>query len=418
MKKVLATCCFLLFALIGWTQTRPILIRNITIIDGDAARKPRVGSLLIENGIIKKISYRKKIKTGTNVIVLDGTGRYVVPGMMDAHVHLGTGDLSDPQRARKQTDSILYNMVRHGITTLRDMAGDARFLQQLSEAAANGNLYSPDVCYAAQFAGPEYFRIMGNGRRGQGPGGELPWARSITDTSNIAQAVADAKACGATGIKIYADISATLVAKITAEAKQQGLLAWSHAAVNPALPVDVAAAGVNSMSHANDLVFQQFPSGTPLGKVWEAIYKGLKADSVLLFPVLQEMEKNKIYFDPTLFHAANNKMINAALIARWAQEKGVLFVAGTDWIYPTGNEAVPLLDELKHLGSDAGLSNAAIIQAATLNSARVTGLHDRGLVREGMRADLLVLNGDPLLDISVLFSPQTVIRKGILLSFK
>lgn len=397
-------------------EAQRILLSNATIIDGEAKVAPRVASVLIENGKIKKIG--RKIRPAANTQEIDCTGKFIVPGMMDAHIHLATGDLSDPGKARRQTDSILYNMVRHGITTVRDMAGDAGYLQQLSIAAEKENLFSPSVFYAAQFAGPEYFRMMGTGRKGQDPGGNQPWARSITDTSDIAKAIADAKACGVTGIKIYAELDAALVQAITKEAKKQGLLAWSHAAVNPALPADIVAAGVNSMSHANDLVFQQFPAGTPLGKVWEAIYKGLKADSAMLFPLLQTMKEKHIYFDPTLFHAANNNMKNAALIARWAHQQGVSFVTGTDWIYPPGNEAVPLLDELKHLGKDAGLSNAGIIQAATVNSARVTGLRDRGLVRAGMRADLLVLGSDPLKEISVLFSPQMVIRKGILLSFQ
>ncbi|MBO9632060.1 MAG: amidohydrolase family protein [Chitinophagaceae bacterium] len=398
-------------------DAQSILLSNATIIDGEAKRTPRKASVLIDNGLIKTISSRK-INTPAHTQVIDCSGKFIVPGLMDAHVHLATLDLSDQQKARQQTDSILYNMIRHGITTVRDMAGDARFLQSLSRAAEKDNPWSPSIFYAAQFAGPEYFRMMGNGRKGQDPGGNQPWARSITDTSNIAAAVADAKAWGATGIKIYAELSGALVAAITKEARKQGVLAWSHAAVNPALPADMANAGVNSMSHANDLVFQQFPSGTPIGKVWEAIYKGLKADSAVLFPVLQTMKKKKIYFDPTLFHAANNNMINAAVIARWAHQLGIAFVAGTDWIYPLKNQAVPLLDELRHLGKDAGLGNAEIIQAATMNAARVTGLQDRGLVRKGMRADLLILDSDPLKDISVLFSPQIVIRKGSILSFK
>ncbi|MGN6419842.1 MAG: amidohydrolase family protein [Pseudobacter sp.] len=401
----------------GMVETTSILLSNGIIIDGDAAVKPRKGSVLIENGVITRISYGKTIPVSNDVHTVDCTGKYITPGMMDAHVHLGTSDLSDPVKARRVTDSILYNMVRHGITTVRDMAGDARFLKQLRTAAVTTNLYSPEIYYAAQFAGPEYFRMMSNGRKGQDEGGNFPWARSIADTSDLPKAIAEAKAWGATGIKIYAELSAALVTNITKEAYKQGLLAWSHASVNPALPADIAAAAVNSMSHANDLVFQQFPAGTSLSEVWEAIYKGLKADSVLMRPILVTMKNNRIYFDPTLFHGASNNMKNAAVIARWAHRTGVLFVAGTDWIYPSTNAAVPLLDEMKHLVSDAGLSNAEAIQAATMNAAAVTGLKDRGLVRKGMQADLLILNADPLKALDALFVPQTVIRKGQILHF-
>lgn len=399
-------------------QSSSVLLTNAMIIDGDAGVAPRIGSILIEDGMIRKLSSGKKIRTSAGSMVIDCTGKFIVPGMLDAHVHLGTGNLSNIPKARLQTDSILYNMIRHGITTVRDMAGEADYLRTLSTAAESNNFYSPSIYFAAQFAGPEYFRMLGGGRKGQKIGGDLPWAKSITDTSDIAAAVAAAKACGATGIKIYAELSAALVASITKEAKKQGLLAWAHASVNPASPASIAAAGVNSMSHANDLVFQQFPEGTDLGKMWGAIYKGLKADSATLFPVLLTMRNKRIFFDPTLFHASNNNMKNAVVIANWAHQVGVPFVAGTDWIYPAANEPVPLLDELKHLSIDAKLSNIDIIQAVTVNAARVTGLHDRGLIRKGMRADLLILSSDPLKALDALFTPHTVIRKGVLLSFK
>lgn len=420
MKKLHSVLLGIAFVLAGFSLTaqtaKTILLSNATIIDGEAGVAPYQGSVLIKNGIISKISYGKAIKAGKNVTVIDCSGKFITPGITDAHVHLATLDLTDIQKARKTTDSILFNMLRHGITTVRDMAGDARFLTILSKAAEKENLHSPSIVYAAQFAGPAYFELMNRGRRGTD--GKHPWARSITDTSDIRQAIAAAKACGVTGIKIYADLSASMVQQITREAHAQGLLAWSHAAVNPALPLEIATAGVNSMSHAGDLLFQQFPAGTDLTKAWGAIYKGLKADSAQILPVLQQMKNQHIYFDPTLFHNLSNNLKNAAVIARWAHEQGIQMVAGTDWIYPASNEAVPLMDELQHLVSDAGLTNAAAIQAATVNGAKVSGFNDRGLVRKGMRADLLVLDADPLHNTNALFSPSVVIRKGNIIRFQ
>ncbi|MNL29703.1 Imidazolonepropionase [compost metagenome] len=105
-------------------------------------------------------------------------------------------------------------------------------------------------------------------------------------------------------------------------------------------------------------------------------------------------------------------MFNAALITRRANELGVKIVAGTDWIFPAKNESVPLLDEMKLLATKCGLSNLQVIEAASLNGALVTGLKDRGVVRVGKRADLLVLNADPTKSLKTFDQPEFVIQKG------
>ncbi|MOA28507.1 N-ethylammeline chlorohydrolase [compost metagenome] len=105
-------------------------------------------------------------------------------------------------------------------------------------------------------------------------------------------------------------------------------------------------------------------------------------------------------------------MANAALITRRANQLGVKIVAGTDWIFPSKNERVPLLDEMKLLAGKCGLSNLEVIETATLNGALVTGLNDRGVVRAGKRADLLILNADPLKSLDTFDKPAFVIKQG------
>lgn len=414
MKSLLLffTCMLGAVMLVNAQKEKSLILQNATIIDGDATVKPRIGSLLIRNGLIKQIVWDKQITPDNNAQVIDCSGKFITPGLMDSHVHLATASMSDQKKAHRSADSILANMIRHGITTVRDMAGDAIFLAEYKRVSEEGGISAPDIFYAAQFAGPGYFKLMGNGRDEKNLG-RTPWYRSITETTDLRLAIAEAKGAGVTGIKVYADLSRELIRAITEEARRQGVQVWSHGAVFPSKPSDVVSAGVNSMSHANDLVFEQLPGDTiEIGKAWEQVYKGLKADPAIQDKMLKNMKSKNIFLDPTVFHAENNKMGNAAIITRRAHGIGVKIVAGTDWIYPEGNGAVPLLDEMKLLVEKCGLSNMEALQAATLNGATVTGLNDRGVIREGKRADLLILGTNPANDLNALFTPLYVLKFG------
>lgn len=414
MKILLTVISLMLFQAGAFAQkTTAILLKNATIIDGEASVKPKKGSVLVENGLIKSIfnTEVKNLKPGTKVI--DCTGKFITPGLMDAHVHLATGDLSDLKKAHLITDSIVGNMLKHGITTVRDMAGNAQYLSSCNAAIKAGKVAGPDIYYAAQFAGPGYFAMLGAGRKGEKDLGNTAWYRAISTTADVKPAIADAKKAGVTGIKIYANLSKTLIREITNEAHRQGLLAWAHGAIFPSKPMDVAQSDVNSMSHANDLVFQQIKGDTiEIGAAWAQLYKGLKLDSTVRDQMLLEMKKRGTFLDPTVFHAENNKMGNAVLITKRAHQLGVKIVTGTDWIYPEKNEAVPLLEEMRLLNTKCGLSNLDVIQAATLNAAQVTGLSDRGVIRLGKRADILVLEGDPVKSLEAFGKPSAVIKAG------
>jgi imidazolonepropionase-like amidohydrolase len=404
---------FLLCLQVNVFAQRAILLKNATIIDGDAAVKPYRGSVLIKDGLIQTIFKDRQPEAKADMQVIDCSRKFIVPGLIDAHVHLATGNLDDWKKASLTRDSIAGNLLRHGITTVRDMAGYAPFLAEYKTAVASGKIQGPDIFYAAQFAGPGYFEMMGRGSKDRKGQGTTPWFRAISNKKGIKGAISDAKKAGVTGIKLYASLSKELIGEITKEAHRQGLMAWAHAAIFPSKPVDVALAGVNSMSHANDLVFEQLKGDTiEIGRAWAQLYKGLKADTAILDRLLLTMKQRNIYLDATVFHAENNKMVNAAIITRRAHQLGVKIVSGTDWIYPTKNEDVALMQEVKLLGSKCGMNNLEVIQCATLNGAQVTGLNDRGLIRPGKRADLLLLGQDPLKDVGHLFHPEMVFKQG------
>lgn len=406
LTAVSGLCC-------AQNQAKKLILKNATIIDGDANVKPRIGSIIIENGLIKGVYDQLSKVKEKDADVVDCSGKFIVPGMMDSHVHFATGNLSNIKKARLNTDSILLNFVRHGVTTVRDMTGNAPYLAHYKNDIKAGKVIGPDIYYAAQFAGPAYFKLITKFKKDDQDVGNTPWYKTISKQENIKQAVEDAKNAGVTGIKVYSDLNKTLINGITKEAHKQGLMVWAHAAVFPAKPIDVALAGVNSMSHASDLIFQSIKGDTLNSSVaWAKLNKGLKIDSAACDQLLLEMKKRNIYLDPTVFLSENNKLKNAVLITKRAHELGVNMVTGTDWFYPTKNENLPLMYEMKLLAEKCGMSNLEVLQAATMNGAKVTGLSDRGVVRKGKKANLLILNQDPRLTLETLFSPEKVIKDG------
>src|SRR6202042_157101 len=116
-------------------------------------------------------------------------------------------------------------------------------------------------------------------------------------------AMAQARGTGATGIKVYADVSAPLLSAITEEAHRQHMLVWAHAAVFPARPSEVADAGVDVMSHACMLGYEV---SDPIPQA--AIHPPVPVDAVKLelsgarlAVLLADMKQRRTILDATLF---------------------------------------------------------------------------------------------------------------------
>jgi len=88
----------------------------------------------------------------------------------------------------------------------------------------------------------------------------MPFMQAITDSSDIKIAVAEAKGTGATGIKLYADLSPSIVSNIVAEAAKQHIAVWAHAWLQNANPAEVVKSGVSVISHAPLLLHDKIDS--------------------------------------------------------------------------------------------------------------------------------------------------------------
>ncbi len=126
--------------------------------------------------------------------------------------------------------------------------------------------------------------------------------QAITSRTDLKLAVAQARGTGASAIKIYADLPASLVTAITAEAHRQHLLVWAHAAVFPALPSEVVNAGVDVVSHACMLGYEvSMPRVQSYEDKAPVDFAKLKRPNQTMDALFADMKRRDTILDATLF---------------------------------------------------------------------------------------------------------------------
>jgi imidazolonepropionase-like amidohydrolase len=399
----------------GDSVVRAVLV-GVTVFDGTGSPARSNQSLLIEGERIAAIFPAGSRPLPAGATIYDLTGRYVIPGLIDTHVHVATDPSGEDSRAR--TERRLRGALLGGVTAVRDMAGDVRALASLQRDALLGEIPSPDIYYAALFAGPAFFADprTHDASRGLVPG-QVPWMRAITDTTDIHQAVAEARGTGATAIKLYAALGGALARRITTQAHAQGLKVWAHAALRPARPMEVVEAGVDAVSHAS-LAALAMDSVRRAAAVDAAANQPLDLDDAGLDSLFTAMARRRTIFEPTLLVFADRPPVLrlAGAVARAAHRRGVTLVAGTDTLGAADADSLALPNlhrELELLVTLAGLSPAEALASATRDAAIVLGAGSiRGTIEVGKLADAVVLRSDPLLDIRNTRSVQLVMKRG------
>lgn len=414
--------------------TAIVAYRNVAIFDATDGDSLSTNKTIIVDG--DRIADIVDSEIDSNVIpedaeIVDGTGWYVVPGLVDSHVHLAT--LPDRAGAELTARRYLYG----GITTVRDMAGDARSLADLARSSLINEIPAPDIYFSALMAGPSFFSdprtIMA--ALGKQPG-DVPWMQGITADTDMSLAVAQARGTSATGIKIYANLAAAELRRIIAESKSQDFPVWSHIEVYPgtifdsigasavshvcmiplallrpegAAPRSAEAFGINpdefDVSHPD---FQRY--------VAELAASGTAVDATAHLYRQQEAAETEA---PDEDEDAPPRRPNCRFDSVVAPIIGALHAAGVPIIAGTDFRSAPLdpfpalITEMETLADVDSMSTADVIRSATINAANVLGIADHtGAIEVGNHASLVFTTNNPLEDIGNLRSVVLTVKRG------
>ncbi|MFC7049225.1 amidohydrolase family protein [Emcibacter nanhaiensis] len=417
---------FLLLAQSAPAQT--LLLRDAILIDGTGAPARHIENMLIENGritgffdvILEEVPFDREI---------DLKGAWIIPGLIDAHVHLSGFDGD-----RREMQDRLERALRGGVTAVRDMAGDARVLKDTVDGLRQGDYLGPEIVYSGLVGGPDMFddpRVL---EASQGyEAGTAPWLRAYHAGDDADRIMEEIKHTGARAVKLYGNLNPEAVRILIPAARRAGLMTWAHATTFPARPSDLVEAGVDVLSHSAYFVWQavlDVPDDYNARK--NGPYSEYDPDSENYRMLVARMAQDKVLLDATLFvYYAYEKESGslpavgstdtafgwAAAFTALAHEAGVRIATGTDALLSEKKQeqdALPYLhSELELLVRHAGLTPLEALVAATRNSAEAAGLlEEHGTLEAGKIADLVVLNADPLRDIRATRDIRLVIRAG------
>jgi imidazolonepropionase-like amidohydrolase len=310
---------------------------------------------------------------------VDGAGRVLLPGLIDAHVHLG-----GPHH--------LAALASYGVTTALDMASVPGVTAPLRGLAGQTDIRS--ACIPAIAPGSLHASFPGVGPAGL-----------IGGPDEARQFVADRVAEGADYIKIvigspFADHEQATIDALVAAAHERGKLAVAHASSSGSV-AKAQAAGADILTHA--------PLDQPLDAA--AVAQAVAAGRSVV-PTLTMMQAIVSHVAPPGADFGNANASVAAL-----HEAGVPILAGTDAnasaLIPGGVPHGESLHRELELLAGAGLSTADVLRAATELPATVFGLADRGVIEPGKRADLVLLDDDPIADIRATRSIRRIWIGGI-----
>jgi imidazolonepropionase-like amidohydrolase len=383
------------------------LIKDVSVFDGEKLVGKR--SVLISGDKITNPDFRGKPANAT--VIIDGKGKMLMPGMIDAHVHAMQG---------------LDTALLFGVTTQLDMFTAPEMNKEVKDKTKNGGNTGVSDLYSAG-----YLATVPKGHGSQfgvkvptltTPGEADAWvAARVAEGSDYIKIVNES---GETVGRPMPTLDAPTTAALIAAAHRYKKLAVVHVQTQ-ALAENAIQSGADGLVHLffdkaggqefAALAKQKGAFVTPTLTVFEG-YSGRSGTATLLgSPAFKELlSKDAIETIRAQFGADRTASIDANVkntISALAKV-GVPILAGTDAGNPATWYGISMHRELELLVA-AGLSPSQALQAATSAPAKAYRLADRGRIAKGMKADLLLVEGDPSRDITATRNIVEVWKNGM-----
>ena len=396
-----ALAALLLAASVVQVAAQDLDLVNVKLVDGTGA-EPRSGvTVSVRAGKIAAISGRAP-GAAEGVRRIDLHGRYLMPGLIDAHAHIESPDAA-------------LRALKSGVTTAR-VLGDTH-LQAIGtrDLIRLGHVPGPELLVSPGHIRPKpglaFFMVYP--QFGDDGDGELRGPDRISEAARaFIGKGADVIKVGASERAGLADtdprkpeLTEDEMRAVVSEAAKKGLYVAAHAHAREGV-ANAVRAGVRSIEH-----------GT---WVDDATLAEMKRRGTFFVPTLAVMSplgdpQGNSADDVALQLRTQSMMGPLRAAVKKARDLGIIIAAATDGSYADGDDTgrIRVAHEIAMFREHAGMSPLESIAAATRNGARVLGIDSRtGTIRPGLEADLVVFDGDPLNDERTLLDPRLVVSDG------
>jgi imidazolonepropionase-like amidohydrolase len=384
----------------------PVVIENVSILPMDSERVLAGQTVIVQGGVITQVGPARSLARPPNARPIDGSGKYLLPGLVDLHVHL----VYNPEH---EQHALLKIFVANGVTTILNLRGAPQILE-LRSAVASGRVLGPEIYTAGPYVNEPF----------------------VTTVDEVDSAVVAQKRAGYDFVKLHGDLSREAYARLNAAGRREGIRVIGHAPRNLGLDV-MFEERQYAVVHAEEFIYDRENNSRDNADIEPEIpayARSMVRTGMWLMPnltafhviALMVRDLNDILARPEVRflprpvqevwgpdtnpytrrfgkerypHIAAKHRLLQKLVAKF-QDEGVRLLIGTDAMNTGVVPGFSTHDELDELTA-AGLSPFEALRAATANAAEFLAVgNQRGVIAPGQNADLVLLDANPLESIT------------------